>query len=118
MLKNGSFLADNIMTFVECIGISIIISIVILAIWGTWLGIQILLEALKTGHMSGMDALMLTASLLSILLAAMSVNGYWEKCKQAAERHNAVETKIRQAERDLDKKLNRMIEKEDWEKTE
>lgn len=102
----------NFMTFAGCI------AIVILAIWGTWLGLQIVLDALKEGHMSGMDAAMLALSLLSILLAVMSVTSYWEKCEQAAKQHNAVETKIRQAERDLDKKLNRMIEKEEWEKTE
>ena len=102
----------DFMMFVGCV------AIVILAVWGTFLGIQILIEAFKKGHMNGMDACILVMSMSSILLATMSVSDYWKRIQQVSGQHDATEGKIRQAETELDKKLNRMIQKEEWEKTE
>ncbi len=102
----------DFMMFVGCV------AIVILAVWGTFLGIQILIEAFKKGHMGGMDACVLVMSMSSILLATMSVSDYWKRIQQVSAQHDAIEGKIRQAETELDKKLNRMIQKEEWEKTE
>lgn len=104
----------DFMMFVGCI------AIVVLAIWGTWIGIQILMEAFQKGHMEGMDALMLMLSMSSILLAVMSVSDYWKKCEQAAEKHNATMETIKKGEEELDRKLNRVLKEPDakWEKVE
>jgi hypothetical protein len=102
----------DFMMFVGCV------AIVILAVWGTFLGIQILIEAFKKGHMGGMDACVLVMSMSSILLATMSVSDYWKRIQQVSAQHDAIEGKIRQAEQNLDKKLNRIIPAEEWEKTE
>lgn len=104
----------DFMMFVGCI------AIVVLAIWGTWIGIQILVEAFQKGHMEGMDALMLMLSMSSILLAVMSVSDYWKRCEQVSEKHNATMETIRKGEKELDQKLNRVSKELDakWEKVE
>lgn len=102
----------DFMMFVGCV------AIVILSVWGTFLGIQILIEAFKKGHMGGMDACILVISMSSILLSIMSVSDYWKRIQQVSAQHDAIEGKIRQSEQDLDKKLNRMISAEEWKKME
>lgn len=101
----------NFMTFCGCI------AIVILAIWGTLLGIQIVIETLKVGHISGIDATILMISLSSILLAVVSVSNYWEKIEQDAVHRNGVESKIRQNEKDFDKKMDSLMQ-DNWKKVE
>ena len=102
----------DFMMFVGCV------AIVILSVWGTFLGIQVLIEAFKKGHMSGMDACILVMSMSSILLSIMSVSDYWKRIQQVSAQHDVIEGKIRQSEQDLDKKLNRMIPAEEWKKME
>ena len=99
------------MAFVGCI------AVVVLAVWGIWLGIQILIESLKIGRMRGIDALMLIVSFSSILLAVASVSTYWKKMEQKAVQHNSVESMIRQEEKAFDKKMDSLMQ-DNWKKVE
>ncbi len=70
--------------------------------------------------MDGMDAIVLLLSMSSILLAVMSVSDYWKRCEQMACKHNATMETIRNAEGELDRKLNKLSNglADRWEKVE